>query len=1097
MKAAFLLVITVLQANAQSIPGFAIAPTTLNLSPTHTNQYVAIIPQNAQQAFSFTATASDSWITVLPPSGTNVTGAKSLLIATTPFGPPSGGDASGTVRLTIGAATQDIVVTFTKGTAGLTGYAISPLTLTVPADAPTIDRQTVTITPSDLNTEYLAIATVSPSGASWLKADSMLALGPGKQTLTFTVDPYSALSGIVNTANLRIVIGNQYQDIVVNFRPPPIFIVFPTYINLRSGETRQPVTINPINSTAPYTYSLALDPVPWLSLASPIPSTPVSGAQTFTILANPTGLAPYTVYRANGSLTVGTEVWKLLIEFVPPRTVTYPSFQITPDSISIEGGRASQSIVITPTTNEPFQFTARAEPSYFTVTPASSTSPVTGPQTLTIGSNLVGLWPGTRFTGAVRLSVAGVNANIYVEYTSPPSAYTNFTIDQSRLGFGLNPSTPFQQITFTPNHSRPYSLSTSIETAPGENWLSVTPTSTEPASGPQSLIVWGNPFGLQPGRTYRATLIVTDGAETIRFPVNYFTPLISPTPTSCTFTPQSVLVSSGQLEATVTLTTSAALPAVFSTVFDYQGNTPWLQSEPSAGTLAGPVPIKILTPYTWESGRTAVFRASILNGPSCTIPVTFDPYPPVSFSTTALPNGTLNQPYSFEVQWKGGRPPLSWRQNGLPGGLTINPNTGVISGTPTQSGAFTPAITVVDAVFRTSVTHLPLTIQPSAPPKLSFVPLKPCRLVETRAAYNFEGRTAPFGPPFFSANETRTLTLPASNVCEVPEAAAYVLNITAIPRGTLDYITVYAADEVQPDLRTVSSPDSQIVANTAIVRAGPGGAIKVFATNSSDMIIDVAGYFTTTASSRNLAFYPVTPCRAVETRSEYRSPAGPFGPPILNTRETRRFRLPASPFCTIPSNASAYSTTITVVPQGALPYLTLWPAGEAQPNVSSINSFAGRVLANNVIVPAGVDGSIDVFAFERTDLLIDINGYFAPANGPNGLSYTPIVPCSLTGSNGITLATETSATFIPSQCQVPAGAKAFMVHFTVRPGGSSMPFLTAYPTGQPRPNASVLNAFQGQTVTNSAIIPAGTNGGIDIYAYRATNVIATLTGYFW
>jgi len=60
-----------------------------------------------------------------------------------------------------------------------------------------------------------------------------------------------------------------------------------------------------------------------------------------------------------------------------------------------------------------------------------------------------------------------------------------------------------------------------------------------------------------------------------------------------------------------------------------------------------------------------------------------------------------------------------------------------------------------------------------------------------------------------------------------------------------------------------------------------------------------------------------------------------------------------------------------------------------------------------------------------------------------------------------------------------------------------MPFLTAWPTGQPRPNASVLNAFQGQTVTNSAIIPAGTNGGIDIFAYRAAQILATLTGYFW
>jgi serine protease len=59
-----------------------------------------------------------------------------------------------------------------------------------------------------------------------------------------------------------------------------------------------------------------------------------------------------------------------------------------------------------------------------------------------------------------------------------------------------------------------------------------------------------------------------------------------------------------------------------------------------------------------------------------------------------------------------------------------------------------------------------------------------------------------------------------------------------------------------------------------------------------------------------------------------------------------------------------------------------------------------------------------------------------------------------------------------------------------------MPFLTAYPTGQTRPNASVLNAFEGQVVSNSVIIAAGTGGAIDVFAYRRTNVVVELIGYF-
>ena len=44
------------------------------------------------------------------------------------------------------------------------------------------------------------------------------------------------------------------------------------------------------------------------------------------------------------------------------------------------------------------------------------------------------------------------------------------------------------------------------------------------------------------------------------------------------------------------------------------------------------------------------------------------------------------------------------------------------------------------------------------------------------------------------------------------------------------------------------------------------------------------------------------------------------------------------------------------------------------------------------IVPAGTNGDITVYPSNDTDLVIDINGYFAPA-GPGGLSLYPAAPC--------------------------------------------------------------------------------------------------------
>ncbi|MBS1826059.1 MAG: VCBS repeat-containing protein [Acidobacteria bacterium] len=386
---------------------------------------------------------------------------------------------------------------------------------------------------------------------------------------------------------------------------------------------------------------------------------------------------------------------------------------------------------------------------------------------------------------------------------------------------------------------------------------------------------------------------------------------------------------------------------------------------------------------------------------------------------------------------------------------------------------------------------------------LRFVPLPPCRVMETRALYNFEGRTGAFGPPSLQAAETRTMNLPVSTVCAIPATAkAYVVNVTVIPSSTVNFVTVWPAGEPRPNVWTIRSPDGQIVANSAIVKAGANGGISVYSSDATDLLIDISGYYTDSTAVPALTYYPLTPCRVIDTRVLYRPQVGPFGPPSMGARETRKFTFPAAgQYCNVPV-AAAYSVTITAVPPGPLAYLTAWPDGSAQPNVSSINSFVGRVLANSVIIPASANGTINVFAYDATDFLVDINGYYAADDGVNGQYYFPVTQCRASDStvNGGQYADETTRTIaIPTAtgCSgIPPTAKGYAINVTALPGGNPMPFLTAYPTGQPQPNASILNAFQGQVVTNSAIVPAGTNGAINIYAYRRTDVVVEVSGYF-
>ena len=81
--------------------------------------------------------------------------------------------------------------------------------------------------------------------------------------------------------------------------------------------------------------------------------------------------------------------------------------------------------------------------------------------------------------------------------------------------------------------------------------------------------------------------------------------------------------------------------------------------------------------------------------------------------------------------------------------------------------------------------------------------------------------------------------------------------------------------------------------------------------------------------------------------------------------------------CAPPSSATGYVFNATVVPSGSLGYLTLWPDGESQPVVSTLNAADGAITSNMAIVP-NTDGMTDAFAKGTTELIMDISAYFAP-----------------------------------------------------------------------------------------------------------------------
>jgi hypothetical protein len=380
---------------------------------------------------------------------------------------------------------------------------------------------------------------------------------------------------------------------------------------------------------------------------------------------------------------------------------------------------------------------------------------------------------------------------------------------------------------------------------------------------------------------------------------------------------------------------------------------------------------------------------------------------------------------------------------------------------------------------------------------MQFVPVTPCRVVDTR---NPDGV---FGGPPIQGGSYRYFPI-SQGACNIPaSAAAYSLNVTLVPiqHHPVGYLTIWPLGQNQPVVSTMNSLDGRIKANAAIVSAGADEAVNIYVTDTTNVVLDIDGYFTPAGAS-TLQFYPLTPCRVADTRkSDF--PQG-LGTPHLSQGVARDFPVLNATSCNIPAGAQAYSFNFTAIPYPSLgdplAYLEVWPTGE-QPGspVSTLNNPTGTYVANAAIVPAGSGGSITAFGSDDTDLAIDINGYFAaPGNG--GLSLYSTIPCRVIDTRQVGNGQPFSGTLIPaidvvnSPCAVPATAQGYVFNATVVPS-PNLSYLTLWPDGEGQPIVSTLNAADGWITSNMAIVP-NMDGKIDAYAAGMTQLILDISSYF-
>lgn len=424
-----------------------------------------------------------------------------------------------------------------------------------------------------------------------------------------------------------------------------------------------------------------------------------------------------------------------------------------------------------------------------------------------------------------------------------------------------------------------------------------------------------------------------------------------------------------------------------------------------------------------------------------------------------------------------------------------------VSGSAYGNGTFTYTVpenfAASPRVLRVSVNDFTYTINQAAgaglpviSSGLHFVPIPPCRLIDTR-----EDRGA-FGKPALAGATVRTFDLLSAG-CATGTAKAYSLNVTVVPRGPLGYLTIWPAGSAQPFVSTLNSADGRVKANAAIVPAGLNGAISVYATDATELVVDINGIFTDTGG---LSFYPVKPCRVADTREAN----GPLGGPVIPAGGVRTISV--ANVCGIPSVAEAVSLNATAVAKSPLGYVTLWQADQPQPFVSTLNAPKGGIVANAAIVRMDVKDAFKVFASDETHLVIDVNGYFAPAflDPSNPQRYYALAPCRLLDTrepagdlSGPALEPGQARSFgmRAANCNLPATATSYSLNATVVPQ-SVLGYLTLWPTGQTQPFVSTLNAVDDKIVANAAIVPVGTGGAVSAFVTDRTHLVIDTNGYF-
>lgn len=235
------------------------------------------------------------------------------------------------------------------------------------------------------------------------------------------------------------------------------------------------------------------------------------------------------------------------------------------------------------------------------------------------------------------------------------------------------------------------------------------------------------------------------------------------------------------------------------------------------------------------------------------------------------------------------------------------------------------------------------------------------------------------------------------------------------------------------------------------------------------------------------AYMPRPPCRLLDTR---RQAGTELDAKTLLVQVTGR--------CGITNGSAAAVVTLTATGASADGHITAYSPDTTRPTTSNVNFRPGRTVANTAIVPVSTTGSIAIYAHSPVEVVVDVAGSFVPVNGPVAAGrFVPTTPTRLADTRRPDSGLVKSGPLdlhLPLPASIPGDARGVavsVISVDANPG-----YLTVYPRGTNRPNASVVNTDPlNRTRATTVLAPVG-DEGITIHRSGPGDVVVDLWGWF-